>query len=545
MSLNNEKIPKKVLNELEKIENAMYVCNESLKKATVDYDRQKYATYAKALMKKYRVLRGKYDVLYFVYEYFSEERNPDNEGNIIPKGANYEDAAFIHRELCETLDSVLYKKNAKLVWSIPRGHAKSAYMSNGFPVHQIVYDLQKFILLITETSDLGETLIKWISEELKNNQKLREDFGILMNTGLNSNVKDTGEGFITLNGIMVKASSTGKRLRGTRHGSHRPSLVICDDLESTANTNTKELREKNLHWFTSVVLPIGNPESTAFIYMGTLVHGLGLLPAVMQMPEFESKLYSAIKSPPTNPDLWMQYEDILRDIDNPNCKEAAEAFYQENQEKMDEGVKTLWEQRWSYKRLMIEKVTVGSRSFSSEYLNVPSDSDSQIFKSEYFTFFDDRDLYYNDGRPMQLNVYGFWDLSLGKSSRADYNAIVFIGVDKRTGIIYVLEAWASKIALHKALELCLQKIEYWRPRMMGVEAIQSQYEIYRQLREKAQVKGLYNTRIYPVYTKTKKEERIEMLEPLIENSTIRFRHSQRLLREQLEQFPNGDSDDVP
>jgi phage terminase large subunit-like protein len=80
---------------------------------------------------------------------------------------------------------------------------------------------------------------------------------------------------------------------------------------------------------------------------------------------------------------------------------------------------------------------------------------------------------------------------------------------------------------------------------MGVEAIQSQYEIYRQLREKAQVKGLYNTRIYPVYTKTKKEERIEMLEPLIENSTIRFRHSQRLLREQLELFPNGNEDDLP
>ena len=37
--------------------------------------------------KEYRVNRSAYDVLFFAYEYFSDDRNPDNDNNLIPKGA--------------------------------------------------------------------------------------------------------------------------------------------------------------------------------------------------------------------------------------------------------------------------------------------------------------------------------------------------------------------------------------------------------------------------------------------------------------------------
>ena len=36
-----------------------------------------------------------------------------------------------------------------------------------------------------------------------------------------------------------------------------------------------------------------------------------------------------------------------------------------------------------------------------------------------------------------------------------------------------------------------------------------------------------------------------MLEPLVENGALRFMRHQRLLIEQLEQFPNGANDDLP
>ena len=69
--------------------------------------------------------------------------------------------------------------------------------------------------------------------------------------------------------------------------------------------------------------------------------------------------------------------------------------------------------------------------------------------------------------------------------------------------------------------------------------------MFRQLQEKAWQNGVYGTRIIPVNPRGKKEERIEILEPLIENGMLRFKKSQRLLIEMLEQFPNHDHDDLP
>lgn len=400
------------------------------------------------------------------------------------------------------------------------------------------------MLIVSETESMSRKFVEWVASQLKFNKKLREDFGIMLHENKMANESDNLEGFITTNGVKVQSASIGKQLRGARHGAYRPDLVILDDLESSKNTNTKELRDKNLHWFNSVIMPIGDPKKTAFIYMGTLVHGQGLLPSVMDRSDFKSKMYSAILSEPNCTELWDKVEEMLRDKEDEDREIHADNFYAEHQEEMDEGTQTLWADRFSYYDLIKIKVNVGTRAFGSEYLNRATDDESAIFRESYFQFYDDKDLYYSNGTPMNLEIYGFWDLAIGKNSKADYNAIVTIGRDKRTGIIYVLDAWAEKIPMHKALEVCIQKIYTYGHRAFGIETIQAQYEMYRQLRERLVKEGYYKTRIMPVNPRTKKEDRIEMLEPLFEDGTIRIKKSQRLLMEQLLQFPRGDHDDV-
>ncbi|HID0815708.1 TPA: phage terminase large subunit [Clostridium botulinum] len=350
---------------------------------------------------------------------------------------------------------------------------------------------------------------------------------------------------MTTNNIRVQSASIGKQLRGARHGAFRPDLVILDDLESSKNTNTKELRDKNLHWFNSVIMPIGDITKTAFIYMGTLVHGQGLLPAVLARSDFKGKIYSAIVSEPEYPELWDKLESILRDQENTDREHDAEVFYYSNKERMDKGAVTLWNDRFTYFELMKIKVNVGSRAFGSEYLNRPTDDETAIFKKNYMQFYDNKDLYYADGRPMNLEVYGFWDIAIGKNDRSDYNAIVTIGRDKRTGILYILDAWAGKVPMHKALEVAIEKIQEYGHSAFGVETVQAQYDMYRQLRERLTKLGCYKTRVLAVNPKGKKEDRIEQLEPLVEQGVIRFRQNQRLLLEMLEQFPNHDHDDLP
>ncbi|HIE5758983.1 TPA: phage terminase large subunit [Clostridium botulinum] len=508
-------------------------------------DLQEYLAYAKAIKREYRILRGEYDLLYFAYEYFSDRYNEENDNNLIPNVYGIENAPDFHRELCGILDSLNEDVRQKICWSVPRGHAKSAYLSNILPVHQIVYKKRNYILIVSETEGMSRKFVEWVSDQLKFNQKLRDDFGILLHENKMANEQDNQEGFVTTNNIRVQSASIGKQLRGARHGAFRPDLVILDDLESSKNTNTKELRDKNLHWFNSVIMPIGDITKTAFIYMGTLVHGQGLLPAVLARSDFKGKIYSAIVSEPEYPELWDKLESILRDQENTDREHDAEVFYYSNKERMDKGAVTLWNDRFTYFELMKIKVNVGSRAFGSEYLNRPTDDETAIFKKNYMQFYDNKDLYYADGRPMNLEVYGFWDIAIGKNDRSDYNAIVTIGRDKRTGILYILDAWAGKVPMHKALEVAIEKIQEYGHSAFGVETVQAQYDMYRQLRERLTKLGCYKTRVLAVNPKGKKEDRIEQLEPLVEQGVIRFRQNQRLLLEMLEQFPNHDHDDLP
>ena len=547
MFLYYNNLPLEVMQQLDKLELLMSKIKEqgiNAKKQGYDDVAEECLDKFKVVQKHYRKLRGEHDVLYFAYEYFSNSRNAENENNLIPEGVLYENAPNFHQELCGILNELGFNPTKKIGWSVPRGHGKSAYLSNVFPVHQIVYKKRNYILIVSETEKMAQRFVEWVGDQLKFNKKLREDFGELLSPNKQANDTDNLEGFVTFSNIKVQSASIGKQLRGARHGAYRPDLVILDDLESAKNTNTKELRDKNAHWFNSVVMPIGDITKTSYIYMGTLVHGQGLLPDVLKRSDFNGKIYSAIVSEPNHPELWEKVENMLRDVDDPNRGFKAEKFYFDNKVKMDEGVRTLWDERFTYFDLINIKVNVGSKAFASEYLNKPSDEDSAIFKTDYFQYYDDKDLYYGDRR-LNLDIYSFWDIAIGKNSRSDYNAIVTVGRDRRTGVIYVLDAWAEKIPMHKALEVAEQKIKQFKPKLFGVETVQAQYDMYRQLRDRLVVKGIYTTRVLSVNPKGKKEDRIEQLEPLVEGGYLRFKKSHRLLIEMLQLFPSHDHDDLP
>ncbi|MFP3398563.1 hypothetical protein SB749_19765, partial [Brevibacterium sp. SIMBA_078] len=84
-----------------------------------------------------------------------------------------------------------------------------------------------------------------------------------------------------------------------------------------------------------------------------------LLTHIHERADFKSKIYSAITSYPERADLWEQFENIYRNQENPNRMEDAIAFYESNKTEMDKGASTLWESRFPYYKLMMEKVNIG------------------------------------------------------------------------------------------------------------------------------------------------------------------------------------------
>ena len=45
------------------------------------------------------------------------------------------------------------------------------------------------------------------------------------------------------NGVVIEAWSTGQRIRGRRRGEHRPTLIVCDDLQNDSHISSAAQRD--------------------------------------------------------------------------------------------------------------------------------------------------------------------------------------------------------------------------------------------------------------------------------------------------------------
>ncbi|MDT2295475.1 hypothetical protein P7H15_25420 [Paenibacillus larvae] len=152
----------------------------------------------------------------------------------------------------------------------------------------------------------------------------------------------------------------------------------------------------------------------------------------------------------------------------------------------------------------------GSRAFNTEYQNNPIDEESAIFVPEKFRYYDESDIYDQYGRTIPMDLYAFWDIAQGKNRRSDYNAIVTIGRCRRTGVLYVLDAWARKCQAHVALKVAVEKIIEYEHRVFVVETVGAQFDMYRQIQEELSRLKIYldKNKIFLVQNEKRRTHRI-------------------------------------
>lgn len=485
-----------------------------------------------------RVHRGEHDVLYFAMNYFSEDGNPVNSDNLIPSGVNYDNAAEFHRVLSGLLNDVARGVlTSHVAWACPRGHAKTAYLSNIFLVHQLVYRHKRYIVLISETTDVAGDFITWARYQLKLNEKLRTDFGEILHLRPSQNELDNKYEFITLSGAKVEAKGLGTQMRGLRHGATRPDLFILDDLESKDSTNTPDLIQKSKSWFREEMLPALSKEGLC-VYLGTILCYDSLLDHVIRdRRDFKSRKFAAVKSYAKREDLWRKWREIYRE-DNENAAENARRFYDENEADMLEGAEILWPGYWSYYRLMVTLEESGIKSFNQEYQNEPTDEERQIFKPEHITYFTDEDLQYKD-----YDFIGAIDFAMG-GERGDYSVIATLARNKDTGVTYLYDLFMERVhpdvLLKKAVELTFE----YQYTSLAVEAQQAQAWFADRLITETTKRGFPgHIRIKKIKQKRNKGVRIESLQPDIIGGKIRFRRTQDI--DQFLLYPMHKHDDLP
>ncbi|MFC4103613.1 phage terminase large subunit [Paenibacillus xanthanilyticus] len=506
-----------------------------------------------------RIHRAEVDLLYFAYEYFGELYNEDNSGNWIPVAI--EEAPSFHREICGIMDDVSTRTiNAKVSVAAPRSHAKSSFLSKAFPIHEIVFRKRKYVIIISETPQVSTGNMEWLGLQLKSNEKLRRDFGPLLSAKQSENPKDNGSEFIAWEArpdgsqrllARVEAASTGQALRGRNWNGVRPDLIICDDLEGKKNTNTDLLRSEMRDWFTQVVVPLGDPagKKTAFVYMGTMVHHDSLLRYVMEKrSDFKTRLFRAVIEWPERMDLWEACRLVYIDRDNPNRAADAEELYRLNQAEMERGAIVLWPDVQPLWKLMTWKWDNGSKAFNTEYMNNPVDEESMVFNPEKFTYWDgrlDAGFYEYPRNNSEYDVYMGVDFAMGKT-RGDYSAIVTVAKHKRSGALFVIDAYGERVHPDVFLKVIVDRVMRLQPTKIAAEAQAAQEFFVMKLKEALRRAGYpANNRVKEIHQRARKELRIEAMLPDIENGTLQFSRRHALLLEQFEMYGTNSHDDLP
>lgn len=188
----------------------------------------------------------------------------------LPHYVQYPTAQF-HKEM---FDLTQDQQPTTLVICAFRGSGKSTLMSLSYPLWSIMGDLQKKHVLITsKTQDMAKRILENLKGELTNNELLKADMGPFRSTD-----SRWGGGTIELSRYQARivVASVEEGIRGIRYGTHRPDLIICDDIEDLNSVTTQEGRNKTYRWFKGDLVPTGD-KKTNIVVIGNLLHDDSLL----------------------------------------------------------------------------------------------------------------------------------------------------------------------------------------------------------------------------------------------------------------------------
>lgn len=513
-------------------------------------DLRKYVAYMRELDRLTEIERCRWDLMAFAERYF--------RGRILWHGVP---CADFHFDIMKRIQRAVNDddKGHMLAFACPRSHSKTQIGTVITSLYCIAFNIVPYIVICNAKQDGAADFLKTIKNEIVANEKFRADFGDLV--GKTWGMLD----IVTANGVRVQAAGAGEAMRGRTHLGKRPKLLIIDDLEKDKDVESPKYRDEMESWMNSTFIPLGDPEKTHVLYVGTTLHPDSNLMRVMKNdPRFTSRRYPAILEFPTNTHLWDRWEEILKrrdftdeevayaleEIERIEAERAgeemadgdsdeftvaadeddnsdyfakvagfyAERFYEENKDAMDEGGRVLWKERMSLYALMQIRATK-RKTFLTEYQNQPKDETTVLFNQ--FHYYDLTEINIDE-----LDIYGSVDPSLGKNAKSDLSAIVTLGRHRQTGVLYLLECDAKRRSPDRIIEDILMKAQIYKYRGFAVEGTQFQHFFATEFAKRSALAGAYIP-IREVKPNSDKALRIMSLEPLVTSGYIRFLKSQR------------------
>jgi hypothetical protein len=314
-------------------------------------------------------------------------------------------------------------------------------------------------------------------------------------------------------------------------------VAVLDDVVVPENAYTEEGREKVNRQY-SLLSSIEGSEMEEWV-VGTRYHPKDLYAQMLDMQHEEYTEEGEVENYVPVYDL---FERVVEDMGD-----GTGTFLWPRQQRKDGkwfgfDAKILAKKRAKY---------IDKSQFRAQYYNDPNVGDGSAIDRGRFQYYDKKHLSNEGGswfiNGKKLNLYASVDFATSTGNRADYTAIVVIGID-RDRSIYVLDVdrfKTDKISVY--YEHILQLYSKWGFRKLGAEVTAFQKAIVNDLRDSYfRPNGLYISIEELKHTKQQgsKEERINaLLEPRYDNLAMwHFKggHCQTLEEELVLQHPPHD-----
>lgn len=450
------------------------------------------------------------------------------------------DPSVFHSWFFDAVPQLIDEDEGKLInVSAPRGEAKSTLGTQLLCVWCVVTSRKHFMPIVMDAFDQAATMLEAVKAELEENPRLAMDFPDATGRGRVWNAAV----ILTANNIKIQAFGSGKRMRGLRHGPHRPDLVFLDDIENDQNVESKEQRDKLEKWVQKVVLNLGPPNGTMdVLYLNTILHYDSVANRTHRKPRWVRKKFRAILRWPDRMDLWQQWEELFindglnddDEVDDSTYVDRAEEFYKANEAEMLKGAKVSWPTVRPLLALMKIRAE-DHHAFDCEYQNDPTNEENATFTNMQFWHAIGREWIYR----------GVLDPSMGRTARKGDPACILVGGwDRKFGKLYIVEAALARLKPDKQLEKMIAWQEAYECITWGVENTAFQEYFRQEIVKQSAMKGVPIPAV-GISNDRDKDILIEGVAPHVNNGLILFSPAHTVFNDNVKHYPEAAHDDGP
>ena len=381
-------------------------------------------------------------------------------------------------------------KHNKFVGMCHRGFAKTTILSHKFPLY--VASMGRFpnfgpiknAVLLSDTFDQADNQLKSIVAYYNNSEPLKAILTLVKEKqGQLIFENNKGDRF------QISARGAGQSFRGTSFEGQRPQWIIGDDLLSDDILFNKELNEKVIKWWSSVVAKAIDIERYKMTVIGTPLLQDDLLARLIN-----NKQWTGIKFPVAH-DFPVTRDKIISSWADRFTPDKIMDEYEESKE--------LGTENEFFREMMLQVVT----------------DETRVFKHEWF-----KDYAWDSIKKdkMKYNFFTTMDLAVSQKEHADYTAIITIAVNA-DGHWFIARIDYGRINPSQVIDLLFKHVRQYRPLEVraGKAALQ---QVLGHFIEERMIKEnthfLYNP--LEANSKMSKEFRILSLQPKMQRRMIHF-----------------------